>query len=162
MLHLAWHGPRQLKNDDPLGSYLWIQPPFDEYRLRQVAAMCRRIFRKNEANGLPYGFGLRNDAFDTQTGEYLMNDSPYGLTCASFVLAVFHVTGLPLADYATWPRGRPDDRTWQQSIVATLSRTPNNQVHVERICKDIGIDTVRFHPSEVAASAAQAQVPARP
>ena len=159
MLHLAWHC--HLQNDSPQDSYLWVQPPFDELRLRQVAAMCRRIFRKNAANGLPYGFGVPNDAFDPQTGEYLINGSQYGLTCASFVLAVFHVTGLPLVDYSTWPQGRPDDRPWQQFIIASLSQNPTNQVHAERISEDIG--AVRFHPFEVAASAAKAQVqfPAR-
>ena len=154
MLHLAWHCT--LKNETPPSNYLWVQPPFDELRLRQVAAMCRRIFRKNAANGLPYGFGLPNDVFDSQSGEYILHNSQYGLTCASFVLAVFHVTGLPLVDYSTWPQGRPDDQPWQQFIIDCLSQGSANRGHVERIRNDIG--TVRFHPSEVAASAARAQV----
>lgn len=159
MLHLAWH--HQLRNDSPPQTYLWIQPAFDKSRLRQVAAMCRRIFRTNSSHGLPYGFGTPNDVFDPRTGEYLIDGSQYGLTCASFVLAVFHVTGLPLADYTTWPQGRPDDRPWQQFIVNALSRCSSHQGHLDRIRKDIG--AVRFHPSEVAASAATARVqsPAR-
>jgi len=154
ILNLAFHC--LLRNDPPEGQYLWVQPSFDESRLRQLSAFCRRVWRKNSAKGLPYGFGLPNAVFDPATGEYLIRESQYGLTCASFVFAVFHAVGLQLADYATWPAGRAEDKAWQMHIISMLEQHANDPPHVARVKNDIG--AVRFHPQEVAASAACAVI----
>jgi hypothetical protein len=154
MLDLAFHCI--LRNDAPESRYHWVQPPFDESRLRQLSAFCRRVWRKNSAKGLPYGFGLPNAVFDPVTGEYLMRESQYGLTCASFVFAVFHAVGLQLADYVTWPAARAEDKAWQMHIISMLEQYAKDPPHVARVKDDIG--AVRFHPQEVAASAAFAAI----
>ena len=154
MLDLAFHC--LLRNESPEVQYHWIQPQFDELRLRQLASFCRRIWRKNAAKGLPYGFGLPNAVFDPGTGEYLIRESQYGLTCASFVFAVFHAVGLQLADYATWPAARAEDKAWQMHIISMVEQYANDPPHVARVKDDIG--AVRFHPQEVAASAAFAAI----
>lgn len=155
MLHLAWHS--RLQNSSPEDWYLWIHPPFEPERLRQVATMCRRIFRKNQENGLPYGFGVPNDNFDHTTGEYLIRDSHFGLTCASFVLAVFDAVSLKLANYASWPTGRDSDKAWQRWVIEMLEMTGAPERHIQNVKCDIG--SVRFHPQQVAACASLEHVP---
>lgn len=137
-----------------------------------VAAMARKIWRANNRY-VPYGFSPPNDCFDSQTNKYLFGPTRYGLTCASFVLAVFHRAGVPLVKYGTWPTSRPDDRAWQKKIVARLEEynerlrnRPDRQkdyqdgkIHIEGIRADIG--TVRFRPDEVAGATIERRVPTR-
>ena len=155
MLHLAWH--TFLLDESPEPHYFWVVPNFAPARLRQVATLCRRIFRKNQQNGLPYGFGTPNDQFDPQTGELLFKDSQYGLTCASFVLAVFDAAGLRLANYETWPDGRDQDIRWQHFILSQLRKYNAPNEHVKNVETEVG--AVRFHPQQVTACAAYVPPP---
>ncbi len=156
-LHLAWHC--RLRNDSTLPSYLalWVASPAPQERLRQLAAVCRRIWRKHAAGGIPYAFSHPEGLFDGTTGELLFGPSRLGLTCASFVLAVFHAAGLPLADYDRWPAGRAGDEEWQAAIVAALRRSADPE-HVKHVQGEIG--AVRYRPEEVAAASACAPPPA--
>ena len=83
----------------------------------------------------------------------LLGPSQFGLTCASFVLAVFPAAGLALADYATWPSDRPGDRQWQEKIIQSLEGRAD-QTHLEHPHNEIG--AVRYRPEEVAAATALA------
>jgi hypothetical protein len=157
LLHLAWHC--RLQNNVELPHYmtLWIAPSAPPQRLRVVAAACRRIWRKNAKGGIPYAFSTPADAFDTATGAYLLGPSRFGLTCASFVLAVFDYAGLRLANYESWPHGRPGDREWQGQIIAMLEGRAERE-HIEYLRSEIG--AVRYRPEEVAAASVLAPPPA--
>jgi hypothetical protein len=157
LLDLAWH--HVLRNKPPSSQYVWIAPDVPAPRLRQLAARCRQIFRANP-DAIPYGFSPPNDCFDEQTGEYLLGPTRHGLTCASFVLAVFELAGLKLIRYDTWPTDRPGDREWQEFIIAELesSNPPASPEHVAAIRNEIG--NVRFRPEDVAAAATVSPLPA--
>ena len=158
-LHLAWHF--DLRHDAPRHSYLWVDPAITARRLVQVAAVCRLVWRANGRNAIPYGFGPPSDCLAADTGEYLFGPTGFGLTCATFVLAVFHRAGLKLVRYAAWPIGRPGDPEWQRRIVEELrNHTPTATLeHVRAIERDIGT-TVRFRPEEVAGAATVTPQPA--
>lgn len=149
MLDLAWH--HKLRNNPADGRYLWVDPDVPTARLKQVAALCRRVWRANGRGRIPYAFSPPNGSLDEVTGAILLGPSMHGLTCASFVLAVFGASGLHLVEYDTWPIGRPGDEQWQRGIVDLL-KDQASQDHVEAITADIG--TVRYRPEEVAAAAA--------
>lgn len=153
-LHLAWH--RLLQNDAelPVDMVVWIKLNVPLARQRSVAAFCRRVWRKNGRRNIPYAFSRPDGSFDVATGEYLIGPSRYGLTCASFVLAIFHAVGIPLARYETWPVERPGDLEWQESIVKMLESKQIDQEHMNHLRGEIG--TVRYRPEEVAACAAVA------
>ncbi len=153
LLHLAWH--HRLANDSPTHDYLRVDPVIHPRRQLQVAAICRKVLRANPT-GIPYAFSAPNDCFDEATGQFLLGPARHGLTCASFVLAVFHVAGLPLVDYGTWPLNRTGDREWQEQIVAAL-RGRATPEHVEAVRGEIG--SVRFRPEEVAGAATVSPVP---
>ena len=156
-LHLAWHC--RLHNDALLPDYmtLWVRPAASTERLRSVAALCRRIWKKHSIGGIPYAFSKPTRSIDATTGEHLQGPSQFGLTCASFVLAVFQATGLQLAEYETWPTDRPGDREWQQQIIEKLAGRATPE-HIEHLRNELG--AVRFRPEEVAAAATLAPPPA--
>lgn len=154
LAHLAWHN--QLKDGQPKDAYLWIDPPIATRRARQVAARCRQILRAN-TRGLPYAFSPPNDCFDHETGSFLFGPSRVGLTCASFVLAVFDSAGVRLADYATWSRRRAGDVEWQQLITEQLEKNGAGADHIAFIKSGIG--AVRYRPEDVAGCAAADQLP---
>lgn len=158
LLHLAWHF--DLRCNPPSETYLWVDPVIHPRRLIQVAAVCRLVWRRNGRDKIPYGFCPPNDCFDAATGEYLFGPTQYGLTCATFVLAIFHRAGIALGKYETWPVNRPGDAQWQESIVDVLRNTPNaTPEHVNRVQHDVGA-TVRYRPEEVAGAALVTPVPA--
>jgi hypothetical protein len=157
LLHLAWHF--DLRHDAPRESYLWVDPTFAERRLAQVAAICRLVWKANGKGNIPFGFSPPSDCLDAETGTYLFGPSRVGLTCATFVLAVFHRAGLALLEYATWPLDRPEDREWQKLIVDSLrgsdKATPE---HLRAVERDVGT-TARFRPEEVAGAATITPIP---
>lgn len=157
MLHLAWH--QDIRNNVPGNDYLWIDPVVPARRLRQVAARCRQLWRANR-RGIPYAFSPPNGCFDERTGEYLFGPTRHGLTCASFVLAVFQMAGLRLVDEDSWPTSRAGDREWQESILDALenSSPPASQEHLEAVRSELG--SVRIRPEEVAGSGTVNPLPA--
>jgi len=150
LLHLAWHC--LLQNDSELPDYMvvWIELNVPLARQKSVAAFCRRVWKKNGQDKIPYAFSRPDGSFDAATGEYLIDPSRFGLTCASFVLALFHAAGLAIAEYESWPVNREGDRDWQESIIAKLEGRASPE-HIEHLRSEIG--TVRYRPEEVAAAA---------
>jgi hypothetical protein len=151
LLHLAWHCI--LRNDLGIPDYmrLWVALAVEPERLRVFAAFCRRVWRKNEAGGIPYAFSHPAESFDASTGALLLTPTQFGLTCASFVLAVFDAAGLRLVEYETWEKDRSGDRDWQQKIIAKLEGRAS-QEHIEHLRSEIG--AVRYRPEEVAVATA--------
>lgn len=156
LLHLAWH--YILRDSTPKPCYLWIDPPIPEARARQVAALCRRVFRSN-VRGIPYAFSAPNDCFDESTARFLLGPTRHGLTCASFVLAVFDAAGLALVDYSTWPQRPEEDARWQRQVLDQLRAANASPEHVNAVERQIG--GARYRPEEVAGAAASDSIPAR-
>ncbi len=156
MLHLRWHF--RLSNSLPEPNYNWVDPDIHPLRLRQVAAMCRRILNANADNKIPYAFSEPGECFDPKTYQYLVGESNLGLTCATFVLAVFHATGLQLADYDSWPVDRDGDNEWQQEMIETLIEHGADDDHVDGVKSQVGAK--RYRPEEVAGAGTSDVIPA--
>ncbi|MCR4318522.1 MAG: hypothetical protein NUW37_19440 [Planctomycetes bacterium] len=158
MLHLQGH--HKLSEEIPTPDSKALISSIDEERLVQIAAKCRRIWRANENGKIPYGFSLPTGCFDRVTLKFLIGESKLGLTCASFVLAVFESAGFPLVDYNSWPTNREDDQNWRGAILYILSRDKNvPRSHIDAISSDVG-KLVRFRPEEVAGAFTSASHPA--
>lgn len=148
-LHLAWHGDlRDQPCDD--NACVWVEPKLHLSRARQVAARCRQIARAN-GRYVPYGFSLPTARFDPATGRFIFGPTSTGLTCATFVLAVFDFACVPLAVYGSW-QARPDDAAWQQGILELLRTHGAPPEHIAAVSAELGC--VRFRPEEVAGAAA--------
>lgn len=96
LLHLGWHGKGQLLNDTDLTQCAaWVSPDIEPEQGEAIAGYCRLIHNRNLAEGTSYGFGSAAGFFGVE-GEMLPEFAKMGLTCATFVLAVFHRGGVPL------------------------------------------------------------------
>lgn len=146
LLHLAWHF--DLRSEVPSSPYSWITPRMPRLRAIQVAARCRQIAKSNIA-GLPYAFSPPNDCFDEESGRSLLG-SGAGLTCASFVLAVFKIAGVDLMELESW-QPRSSDATWQQHVLDLLKSGGASEAHCQGTQAQIG--SARYRPEEVAAAA---------
>ncbi|TWT87888.1 hypothetical protein [Neorhodopirellula pilleata] len=152
-LHLGWH--RQLAQQGHLSSkYFWVDPQVPTARLRQVAAICEDIAHANLVEQIPYSFGSPVNAFDDRTKKFLLGPTTTGLTCASFVLAVFERAQLRLARYMGWAAPDLDDIRWQQSVLEALRNDPRvSPEHINAVEREVG-NSVRYRPEQVAGAAA--------
>ena len=152
-LHLAWH--RDLRLENHLNThYCWVDPSIPAARLKQVAAICADIVYANLVEQIPYSFGSPVSAFDEDTKRFLLGPTNTGLTCASFVLAVFEHAQLRLSRYLGWAGPDADDVRWQQSVLESLRVTPGvSAEHINVVEREIGT-SVRYRPEQVAGAAA--------
>lgn len=155
LLHLKSH--HRLRSDLPTADYvLWVDPPIPEERAKAVATFSRRIWKMNEAGCVPFGFSQPNEFFD-HTGQILTGPAKVGLTCATFVLAVFEQAGLRLVDYETWPPPTAADVERQKNLVKQLEERRVPKEHVEALRREIG--NIRYGPHEVAGAATNDTLP---
>lgn len=150
LLHMPWHN--KLRSESPAAHYvLWVDPSIPKERARVVAAFCRRIWKTNEANGLPYGLSQPNRFFD-HTGGVLKGPAKVGLTCATFVLAVFDAAGLTLVRYETWPKPTANDIKRQEDLATQLEMDEQvSREHARVFRSEVG--NIRYRPFEVAGAA---------
>ena len=118
-----------------------------------IVQLCRLLIRKYAKGKDPLAYALRYDGgrFDPGTGCFL-SESGHGLTCATFVLAVFKSHGVDLLRTDQW-RERDEDKKWQQWILDELGdaryATPE---HIRAVEREIKLGCARFRPQEVAAA----------
>lgn len=157
LLHLAWHN--RLRSDIPTAEYLlWVEPLIPEARGAAIAALCRRIWKQHKKNGLPFGLSRPNDFFDVK-GGVLKGPAKVGLTCATFVLAVFDAAKIPLVRSEDWPDPTETDIARQREFARRLEDDPSvPREHVRAFREEIG--NIRYGPLEVAGAAASDSLPA--
>lgn len=161
-IHLAWH--YLLRNEicptENLENYVWVKSNIHETRQNSIAAMCRRILRRQNEKKIPYGLLYTGGCFTTD-GVLSLSTEENGLTCATFVMAVFNSCGIQLIDIQSWDL-RESDSDWHNSIIATLMDTKErfgiSDIHIENVSKELGC--ARFRPEEVAVSSTFEQTPA--
>jgi hypothetical protein len=157
LLHLAWH--HDLRSEELKPQYVcWVRPAIEDDRAMAVASFCRRIWKQNQRSQVPYAFSHPNDFFDT-SGNLIKGPAKTGLTCASFVLAVFNGARIPLADLTTWPAPTPEDQKRQLELLQKLIDDPLvDREHVEAAKGEL--DNTRYHPLDVAGAGAADDLPA--
>lgn len=130
----------------------------DAYRAQFVAAMASRIWRRRER--LPYGLRYVDTTFDLR-GRLVLGQGASGLTCGTFVLAVFRAAGVLLLDQAEWPT-RIEDVDWQSQVVARFEVAkdggyPITGHQIRQLDREIGC--ARYRPEEVAVAAQGPEYP---
>lgn len=156
-LHLAWHYDLRDQPAESLYShgYYFTLPSIDTIRQRVIAAKCHRISQAKD-QGIPYGLLYEGATFDDD-GILRLEGNEHGLTCATFVMAVYASCGITLCNYAAWPPRREEDSSWHASIIALL-RHSASQEHLHNLEREKGC--ARFRPEEVAASITFPDLPA--
>ena len=150
-IHLGDHEELH-SEDDPSKCALWIEAKLEGEQASVVAAQARHIYRKNGLGGIPYGFSPYAGYFGAN-GEIRWTAAGNGLTCATFVLAVFDRGGVRLVKGETWPTDRPEDKEFQRERIEHVrTKKKGTQAHLQGMKQDVG--QVRFRVMEVAGATA--------
>lgn len=176
VLHLAWHhllchetSPQNFK------AFSWVSIPLHLERASTIPPMCQLILERNatqreKGNGnkdkIAYGIRYKGSEF-LKDGQLSLGEGCCGLTCATFVMAVFHSCRIEIIDYGDNWILREEDADWQQDIIARLQKAKNERgadsgitdEHIESIKQEVGC--ARFRPEEVAASLQFDPMPAK-
>lgn len=156
LLHLAFH--HDLRNDrwDDVGSrynYWWFATELSAEVQAVIAATCELIIERymSEASrtSIPFGVLYRGASFDPGSGELILRGGN-GLTCATFVLAMFASREVRLVDLDAWPH-RDEDARWHTSVISLLRTCRADPVHVAAV--EAEPRCARYRPEEVAAAA---------
>ena len=134
----AWQWPR-----------LWAAPEVEPERLFSVAGFCRQIWtRFQSSRQFPYALHYVACTFDA-SGQLVLGEGGRGLTCATFVLAVFNAVGVKIVDEGSWPVRREEDLRFVDSV-----RGFARQEHLAVLEKEARDGCTRIQPQEVVGACA--------
>ncbi|MBK6006869.1 hypothetical protein JJB11_12280 [Ramlibacter ginsenosidimutans] len=157
VLHLGWYHELHHKEWDQDDLFYWVAfealvPELAEALADQAVLMGNRLASAK----VPYSIVYTPGPYFDEAMDYVRTSVGEGLTCSTFILAVFHRFGMPLLDESTWPRGRPGDARWGLKLARAIYRTTKGLgVPVRHFFEQIRQrwDLRRFRPEEVCASA---------
>lgn len=173
MLDLAWH--HRLRSNPPQPGHLWVEPAVPPELAPAFQQLCKVVANKyggRKPRSIAYALRYETGSFDPASGEFL-NATGHGLTCATFVLAMFASYGVHLVCVEEWLACKnevraAEDHVWQKKIVKSLRCTLESkrrrsdareiEAHLAAVEGEIGC--ARFRPEEVAAAGTVAKLPA--
>lgn len=101
------------------------------------------------ANKIPYSVASPGGVIFKD--DVWVGDEPgQGLTCATFLIALFDELGIPFIAKDSW-QSRPGDEDWSESILVMLSALMTKD-HVDAQRSRIG-EVVRIRPSDITSAA---------
>ncbi|TMQ12946.1 MAG: hypothetical protein E6J90_15705 [Deltaproteobacteria bacterium] len=150
ILHLAFH--YQLAVDHSFDGWAYVAPQIDPIELGVLAGFCSLL--NSVQPGIPYGFEYQASKFDDE-GRFVPGPGESGLTCTTFVLAVFKWARLALLIPETW-QSRTEDVEAQRRLIVFLQRAASPQ-HVAAVEAEVGC--MRFRSEEAAAATAMTPRP---
>lgn len=118
VLHLGWEDYVSMEWS---WQRLWASPAVPPERLRSVSGLCRLIWEEYRATKkFPYGLHYASQFFTHDGALQRDATTESGLTCATFVLAVFRSVGIELIDLSSWPVRENEDRAFL-AVVASFA-----------------------------------------
>lgn len=147
VLHLAWEDRLEIKWEGHNGPWdrLWAAPRVEPERLMAIAGRCRQIRKRVQKRGGKMRYAMRfSQSTFSHTGELLLGEGAKGLTCSTFVLAVFNSMGIKLVDEATWPVRKEADQAYIDSV--RRFATPANLALLQ---SEVDSGVKRIQPAEV-------------
>lgn len=152
MLHLGW---RDYLSTEWPWLRLRVCPDCEPENRRLAAGYCRLIWRKfRQTRTFPYALGDFASTFDAEGNLVLKRDSP-GLTCATFVMAVFRASGVELVDEVGWPVRVDEDRRWLAAIANFA-----HPEHLNLLRAQVEQGVARVHPHELVGACTLSPLPA--
>ncbi len=150
---------RVLKSRPIPVDHYWSPVSLRPGEVSAVAAFIERILESHASKALTYSLIYTANAFDVK-GALIRGD---GLTCATFVVAVFERLSLPIIVPSTW-RARPkEDLAFQDEFLANAIRDkPKRRISPEaamRIAQEK--PNFRVKPDEVCGAAASGKYPVK-
>ena len=150
ILHLEMH--ERLAVTERVDGWAFATPAIDPEELSLLAGFCE--LRASLRSKVPYGFRFETSTF-ADDGELQLGAGEIGLTCATFVLAVFNWAKISLLSESTWTERSPErvaeDDAAQAALVALIRLRKLAPVsHADQLESEVGC--LRFRVEEVAAA----------
>lgn len=143
-MHFAWH--HKICSETFCFIYQWAPTKRPKPILKFLSVLCDKISTTRPQ--IPYGLDRSGIHIDKETGKVIPGKPGKGLTCATFILALFDTYRIRLLDEIQWPANA--NQAWQNYIYELMcderSRVPED--HREALKNDIG-GSRRFTPAEV-------------
>lgn len=155
--HITRNGPIDTESNHMEGPFFCVSPTVETDRARAIAAFWEFVAGQGET----IGYALRDDPdahFDENTGRLVLLNGN-GLSCSTFVLALFRSVSFPYIDTTGWPIDRAGDREAQERLMRVLEHTCLNKNHIDQVKQEIGCERIR--PEEVAGAALSESLPVR-
>lgn len=151
-----------LKKDMNFGDFLiWVKPNIPALQLDAFSAWCEVVWNRFNDGGVEIAYGLKYDEYAQiqPDGVLVLGDKNTGVTCATFILTLFHMCGFDLIDLNSWTI-RQEDISWQRKIGEMFMKLAPWTKEKYRVSdeqqqqpkKDIG--SKRYSPEDVAVSSA--------
>lgn len=172
LLHLAWH--HDLRAHAPSPECLWVQPDIEPEARRALSQLCVVLAEKYSKKRRSIAYALRYEDGHFDAGGALVTERGRGLTCATFVLALFASYGVSLLRTEEWMSERDEERlatdtAWQTHVVSELRKGLASKrdivegaelaAHIVAVEAD-ELGCARFRPEEVAAAGTSPELPA--
>lgn len=156
ILHLKTH--KKPKHDTDWGDFTcWVKPnlnPFEQELLLPYFEAISECIEEGHHN-IPYGFRYMEYANIDRQGQLTLGEHSSGLTCATYVLTLFHSNSFDFVDIDNWP-SRQEDMAWYSGIIGLFARFASylgfSGKNLARLQEEMGCP--RFRPEEAAVSAA--------
>ena len=147
----------------------FVTPALEPEEIHDVRMMCQLIHERQNSRDpskeyrIPYAFRYTNKArINRATGEVQLVDG-LGMSCSTFVLAVFQSVEIRLVDMATW-KARADDITRHEQLLQKMRdgipdfADPAPPAHIALVARET--TCLRVRPEEVAATGMINDLPA--
>jgi hypothetical protein len=118
-------------------------------------AIHAKLIAMKDRQLVHYGFRFEPESFDQELRVKKFAPG-WGLTCASFVVAILHSVGVKVADLATWDPKRLGDEEWQNKFIGHL-KSRYGEAYASSVEKFV--PSIRVRPGEAGACVASADVP---
>lgn len=133
--------------------YFWTPVKLRPAEVFQIAAFVDLVIAHHASRPLPYSFVYTQDAFDV-TGT--IRDGA-GLTCATFVLAIFDRLKIYIVNAKTWKERKREDQAFRDSIINYYIRIRNDADVAMHLVAEV--PKCRIKPGEVCGAAADDKYP---
>lgn len=151
LLHLK--GDEDLAVDVIADPYQFAEPGLDSSVRKTLAGFCKVI--ANEKPLIPFGIEAGNIGFGSD-GSLINLETGKGLTCATFIVAVFESLMIPLIKKTEWPFLKDID--WQQQSLAYHFRGFKSLLTRAKVAYQF-LGSPRFRPSEVVGASSKLNRP---
>lgn len=154
ILHLG--SPDRLYENHWTWPRLWAVPESEPELLFHVAATCRLVIKRfKNSKKMPYGIHFGMSSFD-RAGNLTLSPGATGLTCATFILAIFNSARIQIIDEKSWPVRQIEDRIF----LSMLEKFGADEFNLEALRSEVASGVKRIWPDEVV-GACQCTLPAR-
>lgn len=160
VLDLQWHHIVVTELAHPRHGYFWVEPEMEPERAYLLAKLCERIAERHAGKKPSIAYALKYWGGRFGDDGVFVSEGGLGLTCATFVMAVFASRGSPLVDWHDWRVREEEDRAWLDHVVEMLRhKSRATKEHIDAVNQEAKKGCARFRPEEVAAAGVACELP---